>query len=237
MNMNVLLIGAETQLGQAVAGIAQDSRHSWTKADTAQMSDDGTFESYLDMNEIKIVVNCSFEGRTVAETAAICRRNGVRLVQVTEDTSLEPNDISGTILLRTSWLYGIEGQDFVKDIIEQTAEQPLLSMPSDQIGTPTFADDFAELIVRIIEEGNYDREGIYDYTDEGVCSLYDIAHEVCTMTGHLCEVLPCASDEENGQIPCINIVDRTPVKEVFGISIPHWRDSLMICINALNNKE
>lgn len=237
MNMNVLLIGAETQLGLVVEGIALGSRHSWIKADAVEMSDDRAFESFLDLNDINVVVNCSYEGRSVSETAAICRRNCVRLIQVTEDTSLELNDVSGVILLRTSWLYGIEGHDFVKEIIEQTADQPLLSVPSDQIGAPTFADDLAELIVRIIEEGNSDREGIYDYTDEGVCSLYDFAHEICAMTGHLCEVLPCASDEDSGQSPYMNIADRTPVKEVFGISIPYWRDSLMVCINALNNKE
>lgn len=235
--MNVLLIGAETQLGLATARIAENSMHRWIKSDAAEMNDDRAFEAYLDNNEINIVVNCSSGERTVAETAAICRRNGVSLIQVTEDAELELKDVTGVIVLRTSWLYSLEGQDFVKEIIEQTADQPLLDVPSDQIGSPTFAYDLAEFIVRIIEEGNSDREGVYDYTDEGVCSLYDFAHEICAMTGHLCEILPCTSDEESGQSPYIRLVDKTPVKEVFGISIPHWRDSLMLCINALNNRE
>lgn len=235
--MNVLLIGAETPLGMATARIAENSMHRWIKSNAAEMGDDRAFEAYLDNNEINIVVSCSCGERTVAETAAICRRNGARLIHVTEDTELELKDTTSVIVLRTSWLYSLEGQDFVKEIIEQTADQPLLSVPSDQIGSPTFAYDLAEFIVRIIEEGNSDREGIYDYTDEGVCSLYDFAHEICAMTGHLCEILPCISDEESGRNPNINLVDKTPAKEVFGISIPHWRDSLMLCINALNNRE
>ena len=143
------------------------------------------------------------------------------------------------IILRTSWLYGVEGDNFVKRIIEKSAENPVLKVISDQIGTPTFVEDLAGLISLIIEENMLDRTGIYNYSNEGVCSWYDFAHEICAQVGHLCDVLPCHTDEypRKAVRPHFSVLDKTKVKKTFGIEIPHWKDSLSLCIRELENIE
>lgn len=143
------------------------------------------------------------------------------------------------IILRTSWLYGTQGSNFVKRIIEKSAENPVLRVIDDQIGTPTFVEDLAGLIYTIIEDDMLDRTGIYNYSNEGVCSWYDFAHEICSMSGHLCDVLPCSSDEypRKAERPHFSVLDKTKVKKTFGIEIPHWKDSLAICMNILNELE
>ena len=143
------------------------------------------------------------------------------------------------IILRTSWLYGVEGDNFVKRIIEKSAENPVLRVISDQIGTPTFVEDLAGLISLIIEENMLDRTGIYNYSNEGVCSWYDFAHEICAQVGHLCDVLPCHTDEypRKAARPHFSVLDKTKVKKTFGIEIPHWKDSLSLCIRELENIE
>ena len=143
------------------------------------------------------------------------------------------------IILRTSWLYGAEGDNFVKRIIEKSAENPVLRVISDQIGTPTFVEDLAGLISLIIEENMLDRTGIYNYSNEGVCSWYDFAHEICAQVGHLCDVLPCRTDEypRKAARPHFSVLDNTKVKKTFGIEIPHWKDSLSLCIRELENIE
>lgn len=143
------------------------------------------------------------------------------------------------IILRTSWLYGVEGDNFVKRIIEKSAENPVLKVISDQIGTPTFVEDLAGLISLIIEENMLDCTGIYNYSNEGVCSWYDFAHEICAQVGHLCDVLPCHTDEypRKAVRPHFSVLDKSKVKKTFGIEIPHWKDSLSLCIRELENIE
>ena len=181
--------------------------------------------------------------------------DGKACVAYTEDVPTAPLNVYGRtkadaeraiaesgcrhIILRTSWLYGAEGDNFVKRIIEKSAENPVLKVISDQIGTPTFVEDLAGLISLIIEENMLDRTGIYNYSNEGVCSWYDFAHEICAQVGHLCDVLPCHTDEypRKAVRPHFSVLDKTKVKKTFGIEIPHWKDSLSLCIRELENIE
>lgn len=132
------------------------------------------------------------------------------------------------IIIRTSWLYSGYGRNFVQTIRTRSSEQPVLHVVDDQIGTPTYAGDLADFILHIIEEDKLDNQGIYNYSNEGVCSWYDFAHEICELTGSLCEVLPCKSDEypSNVRRPSFSVMDKSKVKKVFGVGIPHWKDSL-----------
>lgn len=132
------------------------------------------------------------------------------------------------IIIRTSWLYSGYGRNFVQTIRTRSSEQPVLHVVDDQIGTPTYAGDLADFILHIIEEDKLDNQGIYNYSNEGVCSWYDFAHEICELTGSLCEVLPCKTDEypANVRRPSFSVMDKSKVKKVFGVGIPHWKDSL-----------
>lgn len=136
------------------------------------------------------------------------------------------------IIIRSAWLFSRYGKNFVKTILDKTSSQSSVKVVEDQIGTPTFAGDLAEFIMYIIDNDMLDKIGIYNYTNEGVCSWYDLAWEVCDQSGHLCDVLPCkTSDFPTGVIrPAFSVLDKTKVKQTFCIEIPHWKDSLRFCM-------
>jgi len=142
------------------------------------------------------------------------------------------------MIFRTAWLYSSFGGNFVQTIYDKTASQSVISVVSDQIGTPTYAQDLADAISGIIESGMLDKTGIYHYTNEGVCSWYDFAKEICDMSGHLCDVRPCRTSDYPSKTrrPHYSVLDKTKIKETFGIEIPHWKDSLMFCIRQIEEK-
>lgn len=142
------------------------------------------------------------------------------------------------IIIRTSWLYSPYGKNFVRTILHKSEEQPVLKVVSDQVGTPTYAGDLAEFILTLLEPGNLSKTGIYNYSNEGVCSWYDLACEVCDLSGNLCEVMPCRTIDYpvKAKRPHYSVLDKTKVKETFGIGIPHWKDSLRYCMTQLDDK-
>ena len=105
----------------------------------------------------------------------------------------------------------------------------------DQVGTPTYAWDLADLIVKVITERKMDRGGIYHFSDEGVCSWFDFACAIRDLSGHICNILPCHSDEFPSKVrrPHFSVLDKTKVKETFGVAVPHWFVSLKQCIDRL----
>ena len=136
------------------------------------------------------------------------------------------------LILRTSWLYSNYGKNFYKTMVDLTASRPVVKVVSDQTGTPTWASDLAEAIVTILDGNMSFESGIYHYSNEGVCSWYDFAKEICAGVGHLCDVMPCRSEDYPSPVrrPHFSVLDKTRFKETFGIEIPHWRESLLSCI-------
>ncbi|MGM9738392.1 MAG: dTDP-4-dehydrorhamnose reductase [Candidatus Cryptobacteroides sp.] len=141
------------------------------------------------------------------------------------------------IIFRTAWLYSANGRNFVKTILKASGEKEHLDVVFDQVGSPTYAGDLAALIVRVLEKGMLDRQGIYHFTGEGVCSWYDFALEICGMSGRKCDVRPCHSAEFPSKVrrPHYSVLDKTLVKKTFGVSIPHWRTSLAECLSILGD--
>ena len=134
------------------------------------------------------------------------------------------------IIIRTSWMYSPYGKNFVKTMLELTSARPVVSVVFDQVGTPTFASDLAAAIIRILEAPV---EGIYNYSNEGVCSWYDFAKAIAALSGHTaCEIRPCHSGEFSSKVhrPAYSVLDKTLVKETFGLKIPYWTDSLKECL-------
>jgi dTDP-4-dehydrorhamnose reductase len=125
-------------------------------------------------------------------------------------------------------------------MLRLTAERPALNVVFDQVGTPTYAGDLAVLIFSIIEYGTYEgNEGIYHFSNEGVCSWYDFATEIAAAAGHTeCRINPCHSDEFPSKVtrPPYSVLDKTKVKRTFDVEIPHWRESMIHCINRLKQK-
>ena len=140
------------------------------------------------------------------------------------------------IIIRTAWLYSEYGKNFVKTMLNLTATRPQLKVVFDQVGTPTYAYDLAEAIVAILKQP---QTGIYHYSNEGVCSWYDFTKMIAQMAGNTaCEILPCHSDEFPSPVkrPAFSVLDKTKIKQTFGITIPYWTDSLKSCITNLKNK-
>ena len=141
------------------------------------------------------------------------------------------------IIIRTAWLYSEFGKNFVKTMLSLTATKPQLKVVFDQCGTPTYAGDLADVIYDIIENRKFDNnEGIYHFSNEGVCSWYDFTKVIAQMAGHTtCDIHPCHSDEFPSPVkrPAYSVLDKSKIKDTFGITIPYWTDSLKKCIAAL----
>ncbi len=137
------------------------------------------------------------------------------------------------IILRTSWLYSQYGKTFVGTIRRLTAEKESIKVVVDQAGSPTYAKDLASAVVNnIIGEGRLDNQGIYNYSNDGVCSRYDLAVAVNRLAGHKCVVNPCLSDEfpAVASRPHYSAFNTSLVKKTFGLAIPHWEASLAECL-------
>ena len=141
------------------------------------------------------------------------------------------------LIFRTAWLYSPYGKNFVKTMRTLTKERPSLKVVFDQVGTPTYAADLAGLIVKVIEEEMLDRTGVYHFSDEGVCSWYDFACAIRDLSGNTCDISPCHSDEFPSKVhrPAFSVLDKTRVKSTFGVTVPHWYESLKLCIARLND--
>lgn len=142
-----------------------------------------------------------------------------------------------SIIIRTAWLYSEFGKNFVKTMLNLTATRPELKVVFDQVGTPTYAYDLAQAIVAMLKAP---KTGIYNYSNEGVCSWFDFAKMIAEYSGQTqCNILPCHSDEFPSPVkrPAYSVLDKTKIKEAFGIEIPYWTDSLRKCIsNLLQNR-
>jgi dTDP-4-dehydrorhamnose reductase len=134
------------------------------------------------------------------------------------------------VIIRTAWLYSEFGKNFVRTMLNLTATRPELKVVFDQVGTPTYAYDLAQAIVRIIERPV---EGIYHFSNEGVCSWYDFTKMIAEYSGHTeCNIQPCHSEEFPSPVkrPAFSVLDKTKIKQTFGITVPYWVDSLKKCL-------
>ena len=144
------------------------------------------------------------------------------------------------LIFRTAWLYSEFGKNFVKTMLNLTATKPQLKVVFDQAGTPTYAYDLAKAIFDIIENRKYTgNTGIYHYSNEGVCSWYDFTKMIAEYSGQTeCDIQPCHSDEFPSSVkrPAYSVLDKTKIKDTFGVNVPYWTDSLKKCINNLIKK-
>ncbi len=140
------------------------------------------------------------------------------------------------IVIRTAWLYSPYGNNFVKTMLRLGDEKKSINVVNDQIGTPTYAADLAHAIKAVLPQMKSKNAGVYHFTDEGVCSWYDFATEIMNMAGKKCVVRPIPTSEypTRASRPAYSVLDKTKIKKVFGIQIPHWRQSLEMCIKQLS---
>ncbi len=141
------------------------------------------------------------------------------------------------VIIRTGWLYSEYGKNFVKTMLRIMTEREQCKVVFDQVGTPTYAGDLARAIFDIVENELFrGADGIYHYSNEGVCSWFDFAKEIARQAGITdCEVLPCHSEDFPSKVvrPPYSVLDKTKIKETFGVRVPYWTDSLRVCLNNL----
>ena len=148
------------------------------------------------------------------------------------------------IIIRTAWLYSEFGKNFCKTMLALTASKPSLKVVFDQVGTPTYALDLARAISVILSDFRTVREslayctktGVYHFSNEGVCSWYDFTKMIQEYSGQTaCDVQPCHSSEFPSPVkrPAFSVLDKTKIKETFGVEVPYWTDSLRRCIANL----
>lgn len=143
------------------------------------------------------------------------------------------------LIFRTAWLYSEFGKNFVKTMLNLTATKPQLKVVFDQVGTPTYARDLADAILVAIEDYKkesltpnhkpFSKNGVYHFSNEGVCSWFDFTKMIAEYAGNNeCDIQPCHSDEFSSPVkrPAYSVLDKTKVKDAFGITVPYWTDSL-----------
>ena len=142
-----------------------------------------------------------------------------------------------SMIIRTAWLYSSFGKNFVKTMLRLGSEKEALGVVFDQVGTPTYARDLAKAIMDIIEKGI--QPGVFHYTNEGVASWYDFAKCIHHIAGiNTCKVSPLHTEEypTPAKRPPYSILDKTKIKQAYGLEIPHWEDSLRECLSILNQR-
>lgn len=290
---NILVTGANGQLGNEVRRASADSRDNYIFTDVTDLdiTDPGAVREFIFSRAVDTVINCAaytnvekaeeekeaaerINGQAVGNLAVACRERGARLIHIStdyvfrgdknipyrEDDAVDPLGVYGKtklkgeqaieasgcryLIFRTAWLYSKSGSNFVKTMWRLTAERDTLQVVFDQVGTPTYAGDLAELIFQIVENGRFPQQsGIYHFSNEGVCSWYDFAVEIARLSGHArCRILPCHSCEFSSRVtrPAFSVLDKTKVKRDFKVTIPHWRESLVKCaaeLKELNNRK
>lgn len=284
--LNILVTGADGQLGREMQRLGAVSPNNYLFTDVAQLdiTDREAVDDALRRSQADIVVNCAAYTnveRAEEDEAAADRLNrlgvehlaraaaatGATLFHIstdyvfggdaclpyTEESPTAPLGAYGrtklageqavaasgckALVFRTAWLYSEYGNNFLKTMLRLTGEREQINVVFDQIGTPTYAGDLAMVLFSIIEGGLYaGNEGIYHFTDEGVCSWYDFAVEIASAAGHdACRIAPCRTTEfpTKARRPAYSVLDKSRIKRTFGVDIPHWRESMRYCLQRI----
>ena len=152
-----------------------------------------------------------------------------------EQLAMEVN--AATVIIRTSWVYSEFGNNFVKTMMRLMKERPSLNVVDDQIGSPTYAADLAEAILQIVQGGHF-TPGIYHYSNEGVISWFEFALAIHELTGSSCVVSPIHTEQypTPAKRPHYSLLDKTLIRQTYGLSIPAWKESLALCVERLKVK-
>lgn len=285
--MNILVTGANGQLGNEMRIVSRKSQDHYIFTDVAELDITNAMavEKMVNDNDIKAIINCAaytnvdkaeddydfaelLNATAVKHLAQAIKKNDGILIHVStdyvfggtknntpcsEDEPANPTGVYGItklhgeqsiietgckhLIIRTAWLYSEFGKNFVKTMLNLTATKPNLNVVFDQVGSPTYAYDLAQTIFNIVENRKYEgQDGIYHYSNEGVCSWYDFTKMIAEYTGHTdCDIQPCHSDEFPSKVvrPSYSVLDKTKIKKTFDIHVPYWTDSLKRCLAEL----
>jgi len=286
---NILVTGANGQLGQAIKLIAGNYpafNFIYTDYQELDITNASAIAEFFSQQTIHACINCAaytavdkaeaeeekafqLNFEAALNLAEACLQHSAQLVHISTDYVFDgryyrpysesdeasPQSIYGasklrgeaaalganpdTVVIRTSWLYSQFGVNFVKRMKELMQERPSLNVVFDQVGSPTYAVDLAQVILQVLVHRQDNPEtavgGVYHYSNEGVTSWYDFAVTIKELTGSACEISPITSDQypTPAQRPAYSVLNKQKIRETFGIKIPYWRDSLQQCLKQL----
>ena len=185
---------------------------------------------------IQVSTDYVFDGtnhRPYVETDPVCPNSVYGRTKLAGEQAAQ-KACSRTMIIRTAWLYSTFGNNFVKTMIRLGNEKPELGVIFDQIGTPTYARDLAVAIMTAINQGV--KPGVYHFSNEGVISWYDFTKAIHRIAGiTTCHVRPLHTSEypTPAARPHYSVLDKTKMKQTYGIEIPYWEESLRVCLEAL----
>lgn len=282
--MNILITGANGQLGTEMRNVSVGSKDKYIFTDVAELdiTDSVAVDRFVALENVDVIVNCAaytnvdkaedeeqaadlINHKAVAILATTAAKYGATLIHISTDYVFDGSStipyrennatspigaygrtkLSGEraviesgcryLIFRTAWLYSPYGKNFMNTMIKLTAEKESLNVVFDQVGTPTCAADLAALIYKVIADRLLDRQGLYHFSNEGVCSWYDFAVEIRNLCGNTSNIIPCHSDEFPSKVarPHYSVLDKTKVKNTFGVTVPYWKDSLKECIKKI----
>lgn len=282
--MNILVTGANGQLGMEMRNVSSGSADRYIFTDVAELdiTDADAVDRVIASEKVDVIVNCAaytnvdkaeedeqtadlINHRAVAILASAAAKHDATLIHIStdyvfdgrscipyrEDDPTSPTGAYGRtklageraviesgcryLIFRTAWLYSPYGKNFVKTMMKLTAEKGSLNVVFDQVGTPTCAADLAALIYKVITERMLDRQGVYHFSNEGVCSWYDFVVEIRDICRNTCDIRPCHSDEFPSKVkrPHYSVLDKTKVRNMFELPIPYWKQSLKSVIAKL----
>ncbi len=290
--MNILVTGANGQLGTELRNVTVGSRDNYIFSDVISLpgvetisldiTDIDAVRIVCESEKIDVIVNCAaytnvdkaedepsmamlLNCTAAGNLAKVAAERDAALIHIStdyvfhgdiplpcrEDRQTDPLGVYGStklagekeieksgcrsIIVRTAWLYSPYGKNFVRTMLRLTEERDSLKVVFDQVGTPTYAHDLAALITGIIKDDKLGMTGIYHFSNEGAVSWYDFAKAICEIGGNSCDIRPCHTEEYPSKAtrPRFSVLDKTKVKETFGIRVPYWRDSLEDCIKRI----
>ena len=288
--MNILVTGANGQLGNCLRNASKSSNDNYIFTDVAELdiTDADAVKKAVTDNDVNVIVNCAaytnvdkaeddadfaelLNATAVSNLAEAVKASDGTLIHIStdyvfgkepynvpcrEDQKGTPTGVYGTtklhgeqaiarsgvkaLIFRTAWLYSEYGKNFVKTMLNLTSTKPELKVVFDQTGTPTYAQNLADAIIHIITNRKFSgNEGIYHYSNEGVCSWYDFTKMIAEFAGNTaCDIKPCHSDEFPSKVirPSYSVLDKTKFKSTFGLQVPYWTDSLKICIKNIKEQ-
>ncbi|MEO6490322.1 MAG: dTDP-4-dehydrorhamnose reductase [Ferruginibacter sp.] len=219
----------------------------------------------VDKAEVEKDIAFQHNGTAVGNLAAICKKhdavfihfstdyvfNGQSSIPYTEEDETDPVNMYGaskllgeqetqknnpsSVIIRTSWVYSSYGKNFVKTMLRLMSEKDTISVVNDQFGSPTYAYDLANAVMKIIDKYERPVPGIYNYSNSGVISWFDFAKAIKEISGCNCAILPVSTSQypTPAKRPHYSVMDTAKIKETFGMVIPEWKESLRKCIELL----
>ena len=284
----VLVIGANGQLGREIKKMRNRFRQTYTFTDVEELdaTDQKAVRSYLVANPADFIINCAaYTDVELAESepeeaeklnrdivtnlrSSLGEFRSTKIIHISTDyvyrgeqarpireddptaplgvyarTKLEGENVlrghPRALIIRTSWLYSVFGKNFVKNMINKMDLKSDLKVVYDQVGSPTYAEDLAKAIMQIISDVDSDMiqfvPGIFNYSNSGVCSWFDMTMEICRLIGCRAKIVPVESHHFPSAVkrPAYSVMNKSKIKEVYDVDVPYWRDSLEKCIQNL----